>query len=321
MTASEPNTVMDARPTGSGSLWERWMRRPQSVWIRKAMFQLHLWIGIAVGIYIVVVCVSGSLLVFRNDIYDLFDGWTKAGPTPNQQSIMKTGYVAVRWMTELHGKLLLKYDGMWYNAVGGFVTSFLCVTGLVIWWPGREKWKRALGFRMDVGWKRLNFDMHSSIGFWTFLILFVWGMTGGYFVFPEPFRAVVNTFAPINPPAQPRPQQPQASSSTSPSSAAAANGAVTAAPPNGPVVLRRQRRPLTTGGKILRGFSSAHYGNFGGWPVKVLYMILGFAPVLLFGTALVMWWNRVLAPVSKRWKRGMGTAPQTAGLTSGELGD
>ncbi|MEQ1884334.1 MAG: PepSY-associated TM helix domain-containing protein, partial [Bryobacteraceae bacterium] len=203
MTVSEPNAATETLPAGSASLWERWMRRPQSVWLRKAMFQLHLWIGIAIGVYIVVVCVSGSLLVFRNDLYDTFDSWTKAGPTPKQQSVMKVGYVAMRWMADLHGKLLLKYDGMWYNAIGGFVTAFLCLTGLIVWWPGGGRWKRALGFRMDAGWKRLNFDMHSSVGFWTFLILFVWGMTGGYFVFPEPFRAAVNTFAPINPPAPP----------------------------------------------------------------------------------------------------------------------
>ena len=54
------------------------------------------------------------------------------------------------------------------------------------------------------------------------------------------------------------------------------------------------------GGKILRGFSQAHYGNFGGWPLKVLWMILGFAPVILFLTAVLMWWNRVLSPALRR---------------------
>ncbi|MEQ1886147.1 MAG: PepSY-associated TM helix domain-containing protein, partial [Bryobacteraceae bacterium] len=112
------------------------------------------------------------------------------------------------------------------------------------------------------------------------------------------------------------PQQPQA-----PALTGSAGPTATPVPPNGPVVVRRGRRPLTTGGKILRGFSSAHYGNFGGWPVKIIYMILGFAPVLLFGTALVMWWNRVLAPISRRWKRGMAATPQSAGLPSGEMGD
>src|SRR5712671_1145105 len=32
------------------------------------MFQIHLWTGIAVGIYVVVVCVTGSVLVFRREL-------------------------------------------------------------------------------------------------------------------------------------------------------------------------------------------------------------------------------------------------------------
>ena len=42
--------------------------RPQSVWLRRALFQIHLWIAIAVGVYVVVVCVSGAALVFRIDM-------------------------------------------------------------------------------------------------------------------------------------------------------------------------------------------------------------------------------------------------------------
>ena len=49
------------------SFTERWLRRPQSTWIRKAIFQIHLWSGIGLGLYIVIVCVSGSAIVFRYD--------------------------------------------------------------------------------------------------------------------------------------------------------------------------------------------------------------------------------------------------------------
>lgn len=285
------------------------------------MFQVHLWTGILMGVYVIVVCVSGSALVFRNDIYSTFESWTKAGPTAVQAKTIHLGYATFSWLGELHGRLLLKSDGMWYNAIGGFVTALLCLTGLVIWWPGRTNWKRALGIQRGVGWKRLNFDLHSSVGFWTFLILFVWGMTGGYFVFPEPFRAVINIFTPIDPPRRPVPVGP-AAAQTNPRPANQQGGAqAVAAPPNAPIIVRRLRRPLTTGGKILRGFSSAHYGNFGGWPVKALYVILGFAPVLLFGTALIMWWNRVLAPIARRWNRGLDHTPQAIEVTSGEMGD
>jgi uncharacterized iron-regulated membrane protein len=41
------------------------LTRPQNVFLRKALFQVHLWTGIAIGLYIVLVCVTGSALVFR----------------------------------------------------------------------------------------------------------------------------------------------------------------------------------------------------------------------------------------------------------------
>ena len=45
------------------SLWQRWWRQPQRVWLRRAMFQVHLWTGLALGLYIVLLSVTGSVLV------------------------------------------------------------------------------------------------------------------------------------------------------------------------------------------------------------------------------------------------------------------
>ena len=277
------------------------LRRPQSTWIRRALFQVHLWAGILLGLYIVVVCASGSAVVFRNDLYDVFESWTKAGPTRLQSQVIAAGYSMMRWFGDLHGKFFLGASGMTANAIGGFLTAALCLTGLVIWWPGISKWRRGLTLRGGVGWKRLTFDLHSAVGFWTFAIVFMWGMTGGYFVFPEPFRAAIDYFTPINPP-----RVPQQNVNPGPQTAAGVAPA-----PLGPLT-RRPRRPLTLGGKILRGFSSAHYGNFGGWPVKVLWVLLGFAPVVLFGTALLMWWNRVLSPLARRLRETREASLETS---------
>ena len=48
-------------------------RQPQRVWLRKALFQIHLWTGIGTGLYVLVISISGSAVVFRNDIYAAFD--------------------------------------------------------------------------------------------------------------------------------------------------------------------------------------------------------------------------------------------------------
>jgi uncharacterized iron-regulated membrane protein len=41
--------------------------RLPSGWARTALFQVHLWIGIGIGLYILVISVSGSLIVFRRE--------------------------------------------------------------------------------------------------------------------------------------------------------------------------------------------------------------------------------------------------------------
>jgi uncharacterized iron-regulated membrane protein len=48
--------------------WDRWVRQPQAFWWRKALFQVHLWTGMAIGLYVVGVCVTGSVLVYHNEL-------------------------------------------------------------------------------------------------------------------------------------------------------------------------------------------------------------------------------------------------------------
>lgn len=314
---------------------ELWLRRPQNIWLRRAVFQIHLWSGIILGIYVLLVSVSGSAIVFRNDLYDLLFEKTKVEvsgkpltrdqliqaaqraypgyavqsirrgrfPTESTDILLVKGwrhkdrlfdpyrgrdigpsvdiyYHMLHFASDLHGNLLFGPAGLIANAVGGFLVAMMCVTGMVVWWPGIANWRRSMTLRRDVGWKRFNWDLHSAIGFWTVLLILMWALTGAYFVFPDPFRAAIGFFTPVNPPR------------LAPAVVATVSG-----------FRRGPRPPLTTGQKILRGFSYAHYGNFGGWPVKALWVILGLAPPALFVTGLLMWWNRVLAPAARRWLR------------------
>ena len=49
--------------------WQRWISQPQSVLLRKAVFQVHLWSGIGFGFYLLVVSVTGSIVVYSNELY------------------------------------------------------------------------------------------------------------------------------------------------------------------------------------------------------------------------------------------------------------
>jgi len=340
------------------SFWQRWVRRPQGTWLRKALFQVHLWAGLTLGLYVVAICVSGSAIVFRNDVYDILQARLKVIPAGDVmskdaleqalqsrnpgyriQEIRKgrdqeeaaevtlvrgsservrlvnpyTGedrggpvsgwFRLFRWLGELHGKLLWEEGGYVTNGIAGILVMGVALTGLIVWWPGITNWRRSLAMRRNVGWKRMTWDLHSAVGFWTFLLLFMWAFTGAYFVFPQPVRSVIEWFTPINPPRLPPPVVLNAAPGSG-STAALTPGANAAPRPRGP------RRPRTRGQKILRSFSDAHYGTFGGWPVKTLWTLLGLAPVVLFGSALVMWWNRVLSPASRRIRRElMETVP------------
>ena len=58
------------------TLWQRWVRHPQNIWLRRALFQVHLWSGVAIGLYVLLISVTGSVLVYRNELY------RAATPTP-----------------------------------------------------------------------------------------------------------------------------------------------------------------------------------------------------------------------------------------------
>lgn len=54
------------------NVWQQWVQRPQNLWVRKALFQVHLWVGIGIGLYILLISVSGSAIVYRPQLIAKF---------------------------------------------------------------------------------------------------------------------------------------------------------------------------------------------------------------------------------------------------------
>jgi uncharacterized iron-regulated membrane protein len=297
----------------------RWMRRPQNVGLRKAIFQVHLWTGIGFGLYVLAVSVSGSAIVYRNALYKKFstgpaivavsgprlthdqlkqaalraypgyalsyiwetrkpnqavEVWMHRGEKQKQRLFdpytgkdlgpsVPAGIKILSWLADLHINLLAGKPGRAVNGIGAGILTLLCLTGAVIWWPGTDSWRRSLTINWQANWKRFNWDLHSALGAWTFLFIFMWGITGVVLVFPQPFQDLVGHFTPINQPF-------------------------------------RRRQPVALGDKILRWPAYLHFGNRWGWPVEALWVILGLIPVVLFVTGTIMWWNRVLGPALRR---------------------
>ena len=51
------------------TLWQSWVQRPQNLWVRKIFFQIHLWVGISVGLYVAVISISGSAIVYHSELH------------------------------------------------------------------------------------------------------------------------------------------------------------------------------------------------------------------------------------------------------------
>jgi uncharacterized iron-regulated membrane protein len=111
---------------------------------------------------------------------------------------------ALLWVVTLHDDLLMPAEqrGRFWNGVGSILTLLLCLTGAVVWWPGIARWRRGVSIRWRSRWPRFNFDLHSALGFWFFVLIALWAISGIYLSFPSPFMRVVDWFA--GPPDQER---------------------------------------------------------------------------------------------------------------------
>jgi uncharacterized iron-regulated membrane protein len=100
----------------------------------------------------------------------------------------------IEWLVSLHDDLLGGFTGRKVNGVGGALTLLVILTGAVIWWPGKARWKQSLYVRPSM--PRLIWHLHSATGFWIFLLLFNWALTGWYMAFPGPIESLIDWFDP-----------------------------------------------------------------------------------------------------------------------------
>jgi uncharacterized iron-regulated membrane protein len=222
-----------------------WKHTPQRSRLRRALFQIHLWIGVVLALYAVVIGLTGSVLVFSEEIETYLEPHlhlvTPGESTAPLQTVWKqieathpayrvlslelaedsdhasqfflakkqgpldrsailnvyvnpyTGHILgehttvqgpLGWARNLHYFLLAGETGVIVNGWMGLALLVLCITGAVIWWPGILRWKRSLSVSWSNNWKRLNWDLHSAVGFWCCASLLVVSFTGVYFTFP-----------------------------------------------------------------------------------------------------------------------------------------
>lgn len=244
------------------------------------------------------------------------------------------------FVQELHESLFIHHMGRVLNGVGAAFLLLLNITGIVIWWPGIRNWKRALKVDFERGWRRVNFDLHVSVGFWTILIASFWAVSGIYFGWPRQFFQFVNAISPVITARPPAIVVPRESIPPDPDLRALVQHAYLLDPgttlggiafpysrraPLG-ILMRRRNSPgfeyvdtvyfnpynseyistwrygvnQSLGDWIIWSEVPLHFGTYWGLGVKVVWATVGLAIPLLTVTGLLMYWNRVLR---RRWRR------------------
>ena len=194
---------------------------------------LHLWLGLASGIVVFIMGVTGCILVFEQEIKQLTSPWLNVEAQSADKILPPSKiYASVK-------KALPKKDihGLWYNGLdktikvdiesdsliyvnpyngkitgmvdhedffheideghrylwlgkelGTTITSwatliffFLLISGLILWFP--KKWnKTAVNNSFKIKWsarfKRLNYDLHNVLGFYSLILAFLIALTG-----------------------------------------------------------------------------------------------------------------------------------------------
>ena len=172
---TEDMTERDSSVPGVMSAWQQWVHRPQNTSLYRIFFQIHFLVGAVIGIYVMLMSLTGSLIVFRNEL---------------------SNRVSVEWVVNLHENLLAGQVGRIANGIGAALLTVLCLTGAIIWWPGIKNWHRSLTINWRANLGRISWDVHSALGFWCYIFIFIWAISGVYFAFPQLFNAFFHYFDP-----------------------------------------------------------------------------------------------------------------------------
>lgn len=377
-----------------------YFKQPQTLRWRKTLFQVHLWIGTIIGLFIIAICVSGSVLVFEqnllNDTPQLPHSSTRGSASWDQlvnsalsanpdstladidmrsanrrvvpiglsshgqtlvvyvdsitnqivkQEVLQQKHWFVQFMLALHTDLALGDNGALAIGVFGALLFTMAMIGIVLWWPGVRGWKRALRINFRGRWVGINFDLHRTFGFWCFVLVAMWGITGAYFIFPQPFDHTIKVFSPmpsmVQLPSDWKPGDPilsagdliQRAQNLYPQDELAylfmdtsrphglvkvfmsprpsvpmeqLEEVVAIHPATGAILSNTSSARWTKGERLSLVVYSVHFGDFGGLPLQIVWALLGLVPVVLVITGYAMWWNRTL---KQKWAKLTGDKP------------
>ncbi|WP_100614840.1 PepSY-associated TM helix domain-containing protein [Confluentibacter citreus] len=207
--------------------------------IRKLINDIHLWLGLGSGIILFLVCLSGTILAFEEEIKSFFSNEISVESTSQKTTVASltqtlqesnngfvTGFTIPSDLHEpyvfsvkkdlkerrgsqvlvnpytssihkiektsaddfmlivfrLHRWLLLDTNiGRPIVGIATIIFLLLSISGFVLWFPKKVKWKNIKqGFKIktNANWKRINHDLHNTLGFYACIFLVIMCITG-----------------------------------------------------------------------------------------------------------------------------------------------
>lgn len=234
-------------------------------------------------------------------------------------------------LRDLHFAFFSGTPGLTFNGYVAFALVFLSATGLVLWLVASPRNQR-FRLSLKGSWKSVVWNLHRQGGVLGFALLIVVSLSGAYYAFRDTYLKTILAVTGSTPPrGAPRlPDGAEGAERRSLDDiAAAARAAVPGARlavlriPAGPTawaatfhregdsgestdsgptafvdpftlkVLRIDDvATMPFGARLVKSMEPVHYGKFGGLPIKLLWVGLGFMPLVFALSGAIMWWNR-----------------------------
>ncbi|WP_085810872.1 PepSY domain-containing protein [Sphingomonas sp. TZW2008] len=233
------------------------------------------------------------------------------------------GYL-MSWLYQLHMALLAGDVGGQVVGWSGIAMLVLLTSGLVAWWP-RGSWRKAMAFKRDAAPSRRLRDLHKLFGLWSLALLFALVGTGVLLALPAVTQAIVRPAAIPTPASHGdhggRIRITEALDAAhralpdgrivffevpgAPDAAIRVRLRVPGDPHrrfpgsyvfldqfSGHVLAVHDIRRAGSGTAVSGWIRPIHDGTIGGLPTRLMAVVLGSAPALLFVTGMLRWARR-----------------------------
>jgi uncharacterized iron-regulated membrane protein len=294
------------------SAWKRWKQRPQTVWLRKLLFQAHLWTGIGLGLYVLLMSLSGSAVVFRRELMRslALEPRVAVGPGPRMDAdalrqIAKRAYpdcivtrVSLRKNADQAAEVWLEHPGRKLQRLFNPYTGadlgdslrwgFRFVLWLVDLHDNLLAGNTGRLFNAAGGICTVILCLTGAVIWWPGTEAWRRSLSFGWRGSPKGiswawhsalgFWSLLFVFM-------------WAVSGIYLSIPNVFNSVVDHLEP-----LNAGSRSLRFGDQVLYWLAQLHFGRFAGIGTKIIWTAIGLTPSVLFVTGFVMWWNRVLKP-------------------------